>query len=357
MWTKWLGTLLLASSALAAFAQPAPPPAPADVLAVPEPLKRQFREQVLDRTHVAHARLERMVDFLFSPQGLGMSYDPDANHTVAEAYATRQANCMSFTLLTVALAREAGLDAYAQQVEETLAWRQDHNTLYRTQHVNAGVSIRGRRFTVDVAWNEVITRKPPEPIRDDRLIAHYYNNRAAQLLEQGALEDALRHAGIALKLDPGYATTWSNTGVMYLRDGDEARAEQAYRHALDLDADNPGALFNLVSFYQRAGDVERARPLQKRLDAVQARDPFHHFLVAAGFERDGDLERAAEHYRKAIHLYDGEHRFHFGLARVYFQQGDHRRASRELARARELSQGETRSLYQAKLDTLRRQGD
>ncbi|MBD9435985.1 tetratricopeptide repeat protein [Pseudoxanthomonas sp. PXM03] len=357
MWTKWLGTLLLASSALSALAQPAPPPAPADVLALPEPLKRQFREQVLDHTRAPHARLERMVDFLFSPGGLGMSYHADANHTVAEAYATRQANCMSFTLLTVALAREAGLDAYAQQVDETLAWRQDHNILYRTQHVNAGVRIRERRFTVDVAWNEVITRKPPEPIRDDRLIAHYYNNRAAALLEHGALDDALRHAEIALTLDPGYATSWSNIGVMYLRDGDGARAERAYRHALDLDADNPGALFNLVTFYQRAGNVEAARPLQKRLDAAQARDPFHHFLLAAGFERDGNLVRAAAHYRKAIQLYDGEHRFHFGLARVYFLQGDHRRAGKALARAGELSQGDTRALYQAKLDTLRRQGD
>ncbi|MFT3668182.1 MAG: tetratricopeptide repeat protein [Pseudoxanthomonas sp.] len=356
MWTKWLGTLLLASSALSALAQPVTPPAPDDVLAVPEPLKRQFREQVLEHTRVPGARLERLVDFLFSPQGLAMRYEPDANHTVAEAYATREANCMSFTLLTVALAREAGLDAYAQQTEETLAWRQDHNTLYRTQHVNAGIRIRERRFTVDVAWDEVITREPPERVRDNRLIAHYYNNRAAELLEQGALEDALRHAAIALTLDPLYATSWSNAGVMYLRSGDGRRAEQAYRHALDLDADNPGALFNLVSLYLRRGDAALARPLQNRLDAVQARDPFHHFLLAAGFERDGNLVQAAEHYRKAIQLYDGEHRFHFGLARVYFLQGDQRRASRELARARELSQGDTRALYQAKLDTLRRRG-
>ena len=84
-------------------------------------------------------------------------------------------------------------------------------------------------------------------------------------------------------------------------------------------------------------------------------DCLRHRARPGAVERDGDLERAAEHYRKAIRLYDGEHRFHFGLARVYFQQGDHHRASRELARARELSQGDTRALYQAKLETLRRQ--
>ena len=148
-------------------------------LAIPAALKQQFREQVIEHTRLPHARLERMVDFLFSPQGLGMTYDAAANHTVAQAYATRKANCMSFTLLTVALAREAGLEAYGQQIDETLAWRRDHDTLYRTQHVNAGVRLRGRKLTIDVAWDEVITRRPPQPIRAERLVAHYYNNRPA----------------------------------------------------------------------------------------------------------------------------------------------------------------------------------
>ena len=57
MWTKWLGALLLASSALAARAQPAPPPAPADVLAIPAALKQQFREQVIEHTRLPHARV------------------------------------------------------------------------------------------------------------------------------------------------------------------------------------------------------------------------------------------------------------------------------------------------------------
>lgn len=140
---------------------------------------------------------------------------------------------------------------------------------------------------------------------------------------------------------------------MHLRNGDRVRAQQAYRHALALDPDHPGALFNLMAFHQRAGEHDAVRPLQARLDAVQARDPFHHFLLATGFERDGDLQRAVRHYRQAIALHDSEHRFHFGLARAYFLLGDSRRAGRSLARARELSQGDTRQLYQAKLDVLR----
>lgn len=331
----------------------APPPTE-QVLALPDALRTQFRAQVLARRTSPDQRLDRLVHFMFAPEGLGMVYDQNATSTVSQAYRTRRANCLTFTLLAVALAREAGLDAYGQQIEETLAWRQEQNTIYRTNHVNAGVRIQQRRLTVDVAWDLVIARDPPQPIDDARLLAHYYNNRAAELMEQGNLVDAARHAAVSLHLDPGYPTSWSNAGVIHLRAGDEATAERYYRQALALQPLHPGALFNLVSFYQRSQQPARAAPLQANLRTLQARDPFHQFLLGTERERSGDLARAADHYRRAIRLYDGEHRFHFGLARVYFLLGDQRRAGKSLARARELSQGDTQLLYQAKLDTLRR---
>lgn len=351
-------TLAVAALAPAVVAPPVPtaePPSPAEIMALPEPLRQQFHARVLSTTRAPEQRLRRMVDFLFSPDDLGMGYDIAANHTVAEAYATRKANCLSFTLLAIALAREAGLQAYGQQIDDTLAWRQAEDTLYRTHHVNAGVRLRGgRQLSVDVAWDQVIARKPPRQISDARLLVHYYNNRAADLLEAGRLDDALRYAEVAKRLDPAYAVTWSNTGVLHLRNGDGVQAQAHYLHALRLDPSSPGALSNLSAHYQRTGDVEAARQLQARLQRVQAKDPFHHFLQGTRHEREGDLERAVDDYRRAITLFPDEHRFHFGLARVYFQMGDHRRAGKALARAERLSEGDNRRLYHAKLDALRR---
>lgn len=332
----------------------APPPTPADVMALPEPLRQQFHAKVLSTPRNPDQRLRRMVEFLFSPDDLGMGYDIEANHTVAEAYATRRANCLSFTLLAIALAREAGLQAYGQQMDETLAWRQEQDTLYRTHHVNAGVRIHQRQLTVDVAWDQVIARHPPRRIRDERLLVHYYNNRAADLLEAGRLEDALRHAQVAKTLDPTYSVTWSNTGVLHLRHGDAQQAEQHYVHALRLNPVDAGALANLAAHYGRTGNTVAAAALQTRLQRVQAQDPFHHFLLGSRHEREGNLELAARDYRQAIQLFPDEHRFHFGLARVYFQLGQHRRASKALARAEQLSEGSNRQLYHAKLDALRR---
>lgn len=331
-----------------------PPPPPEQVMALPEPLREQFRQWVMARRSSPSARLDRMVEFMFSPEGLGMAYQYDATHTVAQAYATRRANCLTFTLLAVALAREANLEAYGQQIDETLAWRQEENTVFRTNHVNAGVLIHQRKLTVDVAWDLVIARHPPERIDDARLIAHYYNNRTAELMAQGRLDEALPYARTALALDPGYANNWSNAGVLHMRLGHPAEAERHYLQALALQPRNPGALFNLATHYERTGNAVLAARWQKQLREVQGRDPFHQFLLAAEYERKGDLARAAAHYKRAIRLYPDEHRFHFGLARVQFQLGQTRRAGKALARARELSDGQTSALYQAKLDTLRR---
>jgi tetratricopeptide (TPR) repeat protein len=333
-------------------AEPEPPP-PEQVMAIPPELRAQFQQQVLLHSNNQTRRLERLVDFMFGQEGLGMQYQHDATYTVEEAYRTRRANCLTFTLLAVALTREAELEAYAQEIEETLSWRQEENTIYRTNHVNAGIRVGRQRFTIDVAWDALIARKPPERITDQRLLALYYGNRAVELMGQNQRAAARPYMALALELDPGYAPNWSNAGVLHLRDGDPQAAEQAYMRALALDRLHAAALFNLVALYQRTGREAQARTYQKQLESVREKDPFHYFLLAVEYEKAGDYRRALTHYQRAIRLHDSEHRFYFGLARAYLQLGDARRAGNALARAHALSVGDTRGLYQAKLDRLR----
>ncbi|KAF1710079.1 transglutaminase [Pseudoxanthomonas kalamensis DSM 18571] len=330
------------------------PPTPDQILAIPDALREQLQQRVIDPTQSREQRLERLADFLFHEDGLGMTYEYDASYTVAEAFQTRRANCLTFTLLTVALAREAGLEAYGQQIEETLSWRQEANTVYRTNHVNAGVRIYQRKLSVDVAQDSVIARNPPERIADNRLLAHYYNNRAAELLAEGRMDAAWAYSVRSLELDPDYATSWSNAGVVQLRMGHGDEAERYYLHALSLQPSHEGTLFNLAAYYQRSEQTRKAASINRRLNAVQARDPFFQYVRASEYERQGNYADAVKYYKRAIDLYAGEHRFHFGLARAYLLMGDTRRASHALVRASELSQGEARQHYQAKLDTLRK---
>ncbi|HWT15998.1 MAG TPA: tetratricopeptide repeat protein [Patescibacteria group bacterium] len=349
---RWCGVLLFAWATTGVGAVPDP----ARILALPEALRADFQTRVLDGERSEAQRLARLVDYLFAPEGLGMQYQADATYIVADAYATRRANCLSFTLLTVALAREAGLDAHGQEIAETLAWRRIDQTIYRSNHVNAGVTVRRKRLTVDVAWDEIIATEPPRAIDDARLFAHYYNNRAVDLMQAGDIDAALAHAEASLVQDAGFATSWSNRGVLQRKRGDEARARADFEHALALDPAHPGALSNLAMQLRRDGEAAGAEALLVRLEMLQSRDPLHQFLQALDAERSGDFERAADHYRHAIRLHEDEHSFHFGLARAYLQLGRDRAAARALERARALSDGAQRQRYAAKLAALRAGG-
>lgn len=328
-------------------------PSQAEVMALPPELRTRLQDEVIAKSRGNLQQLERLVDFMFDKHGLAMEYQYDATHTVAQAFTTRKANCLSFTLLFVAMAREAGLDVYAKEIEETLEWRQEESTVYRTNHINSEVRIGARRYSVDVGRDAVIARHSPKPVSDERLLVHYYNNRAAELMAQGAMAAALPYMQTSLALDPAYATSWSNAGVVYLRNDDRTSAEHAYMKALELDPLHAGALFNMVGLYQGSGDRKREDEFRRRLEKAQLKDPFHQFLLAAEYEKQGDYPLAVDHYKRAIRLYDGEHRFYFGLARSYLHMGDARRAGRALTRAHALSDDATRGLYQAKLDKLK----
>lgn len=331
------------------------PPDPATVMQIPLELKVQLRQRIAARRGDQRTQLGQLVEFLFDAQhGLGIHYEDDATLTVTEVAQYRRANCLSFTLLTVALARELGIETFGQDLADTLMWRQEDRTLYHATHVNAGVWIGRGRYSVDVASDRVLTRHEPRRISDERLLAQFYNNRSAELMAQGQLDAALAHSEVSIALDPEYPTSWNNAGVVHLRAGRGDDAERHYLRALALEPDHASALANLVNQYERSGRPERALAYRQRLHLVQQRNPFHHYLLALEMEQQQRWDEAISGYRRAIKLWDGEHRFHFGLARAYFQTGRLGPASRELERARTLAQGDLKAVYQAKLAALER---
>ena len=319
-----------------------PMPRPEQVMAVPPELRAQLQQQVIGAGGSGRSRLERLVGFLFQKPGLGMEYSADATLTVEQAYRTRKANCLTFTLLTVALARESGLQAYGQELDDIVAWRVGDDIIYRFNHVNAGITVGRSRLTVDVAQDLVRGRKPPEPISDQRLLALYYNNRAAELLVGAVPAAATPYMAMALQLAPRYANAWANAGVLHLRQGDPLAAERDYLKALALDPANAGALVNLVALYRNNGDEARRATYARRLEKVQVKDPYFQFLQAENDEKQGDYAGAVEHYRQAIRLYDGDPRFYFGLAHAYQQLGEERRAQRAMNRAAALTRNNAR---------------
>lgn len=306
-------------------------------MAVPPELHALLRQQVIAVGGSGRSRLERLTALLTGkPPGLGIAYSADATLTVDEAYRTRKANCLTFTLLIVALAREAGLQAYGQELDDVVTWSEGNDIAYRLNHVNAGIAIGRSHLTVDAAADQVMGRDAPKPISDQRLLALYYNNRTAELLAGASAAAAVPYAAMALQLAPRYANGWVNAGVVELFQGDPQAAERDYLKALALDADNEAALLNLVALYRKNGDEARHAIYARRLEKVQVKDPYFHFLKAQDDEKRGDYAGAVEHFRRAIRLYDRDPRFYLGLAYAYQQLGEVRDAQRAMARARAL---------------------
>jgi len=354
MYALLLAALSLAGPANAPVVEPAPVPPPTAVMALPPELRERMREAVLATPASPAERLARLLHFMLDEDALAIVYDEDATYSVADTYAARRANCLSFTLLFVAMAREAGLDAQPQEIENTLSWRQEANTIYRNNHINARVHIQGRRLTVDTSGDTVIAVDRPVAIDDRRLIAHYYNNLAMARMAHGEIDRAMQLMDAALALEPTYAPLWSNAGVLQVRAGDLAAAGRAYDKALVLDPKEDGALFNMIGLAHRLGDNRREVAFRDRLSRVQRRDPLHQFMLGMDAERNGDYRQAIASYRRAIHLYPGEHRFHSALARAYLKAGDARRAGKALRRAQAHSEGEVRAAYRAQLRELKR---
>lgn len=331
-------------------------PTPQQVFAIPPAMLDMLRTQVIRRSYSREQRLQALVEMIFDRHGMDLQYDADATLTVSEIWQQRRANCLAFTLMFVALAREAGIQARVQEVGQVVSWYQDQaqGLVYSVGHVNAGVGFAGRFATVDLDRNVLYDRRGPLPISQARALAHFYNNRGAERMASGDLVGARTFFNAALAQDNSFAATWNNLGVLENRTGDAAAARRALETALRLDGRQDAALTNASALYRKLGMVAQAQALEQRLQSVQREDPFAQYMLGAEAERAGQLEQAIHYYRQAVRLYDTAHQFHFGLARVYFLAGQLKRADRELLRAQELGGASQQARYQAKLDSLAR---
>lgn len=336
---------------------PAPPPSPAQILAIPPQLQALLQQRVIAPGYAREQRIERLVHLIFDDDGMALTYDPYATQTLTETWQNHRANCLSFTLLFVTLARAAGIDARVQEVAQVVTWYQDQGVIYSVGHVNAGVNINGRIAVVDLDRNVLYDRYGPQPVSPARALAHFYNNRGAMHMTDGDAVQARAYFQAALAQDPAFVSGWNNLGVLDARSGNLAQAEHDYRIALQLKPRNAPSLTNAAALYRRLGDSRQATLLANRLQQVQRDDPFVQFRLGNAAEQRHDYAAAIRYYRRAVALYETAHQFHFGLARAYFLAGDNRRASREMARARDLAgddAGALKARYQAKMESLAR---
>src|SRR5207237_10225621 len=107
--------------------------------------------------------------------------------------------------------------------------------------------------TIDVLRQEAVRGLRTSVISEQTVVAMYMNNRAAEALLQGRLDDAYWWAREGMLQESGYMGVVNTLGVVYRRHGDLARAERVFRHALAHEPDNTRALANLAQLLDQTG--------------------------------------------------------------------------------------------------------
>lgn len=321
-----------------ALGQPQPPP-PDAVMAVPANLAARAHEAAVADAAGQSDRLDRLVDFFHRSDGLGFEYRVQPTRSVAQTYAAGEGNCLAFTLAFIALARQAGLDAYPREVRVREQWRRMGTSVLSIGHVNVGVDTPQREAIVDFEPDLMEAQRLAQPYRgrrisDERALAHFYNNRAAELVVSGRLVAAERWVEQALELDESFTPAWITHGIIARRTGRLDVAEASFLAALERDERSANALFNLVGLKRMMGDRDGMIRYGRRLEGLDPDDPYLLWELGR-LQRDlGEPELARVSLERAVRLAEGaDPMLVSGLVEVLFELGAYDEARRQLARS------------------------
>jgi len=353
---------------LLADARFAPPAQPVDldqVFALSPAMQRYLDNEIAAQVRRRGTR-DGLVDALYDKGQLRLEYDAANTRNAAEAFASRSGNCLSLVIMTAAFAERLALPVEFNQVYVEEEWNRSGDLMVSSGHVNLtlGHRLGDPHHRTDVGQSMTIDFLPPQDLQRQRsrrvsaatILAMYANNRAAESLAAGRIDQAYWWARAAIEREPTFMSAQNTLAVVYLRHGDFALADRVLGQVLEREPANVSAMANRVRAYELQGRHDEARALGETLARIEPLPPFHWFnLGLAALERR-DYAAAREYFTKEVRRAAYYHEFHFGLALAYAGLGDGNEAKRQLALALETSTTRVdRALYAGKLERLKLQ--
>jgi len=275
-------------------------------------------------------------------QGLfSLEYNEALTHTVSATFHERRGNCLSFTMLFIALARETGLHARYQLVDVPPQWNLDSDLVVIGNHVNAVIDSRTDRDLV-VDFNKAnfrgnfVTHK----IDDAYAAALFYTNLGAEAILRRDYPQSFTLLREAVHARSDVAPAWVNLGVLYGRQGLYDYAEASYLRALQIAPRERSALANLAGIYEELGDKERAAEYRERVRRYQDINPYYHYARAQKAYHDKQYEDTLAELRRAIRLRSDESVFYTLQGQALMALGRQGDAAKSFARATESDRSE-----------------
>lgn len=269
--------------------------------------------------------------------GRGITYSAYDTITGIEAFERRQANCISYTLLFVAMARHLGLKAEVNEVILPPTWdMRATDTYLLMRHVNAKVfmprpnktyiRITGAADVSDIVVDLEMRRYRPhykqQVIGNDLVAAQFYSNLGMELAAEGNAREGFLHLRKALMMSQEPSYIWSNFGSFYRRQKLLSQAEAIYLHGLSINPRDYTIMHNLAGLYRDMGKLEQSQYYQERVRMHRNANPYYMFKRAEDLMAKNDLQGALVLIKKAIKKEESEARFYRLAVDIYDQLGD-----------------------------------
>jgi Tfp pilus assembly protein PilF len=346
----------------AAFGVPRHAPDPQAVFAL-SPAMRKYVDEDIAGLLRQLGRQRGLADALHSKAHLRLEYDAELTRTAADAFDARAGNCLSLVVMTAALAKHLELPVTFQALTGQETWSRSGDLSIVNGHVNITLAKRpldrlnaydaDTLLRIDFAALPIGRGQALHVISEATVLSMFMNNRAAEYLVRGAVDDAYAHAREAVRQDPTYAGAYNTLGVVYARRGLAGAAERAYREALVRDGQHKPALQNVARLLEGQGRAVEAQPFVERLAALERDPPFAHFDLGVAAARAGQYAVAREHLQRELKRDPDYHEFHFWLALSLYGLGDIAQARQHLDLAmRNSTTRREQAIYAAKLRSI-----
>lgn len=293
-------------------------------------------------------RLEALSQALLEPGELDLTYAWGFTGTARQVFETRQANCLAFTNLFLAMAREVDVPVFFLAVE-TETYRRHGDLVVVSDHIAVGYGTGQDVEMFDFSPREGTELRRVRRISDLTALAMFHSNRGAEALQDGRYAEALDSLRLAVRLQPELASGWVNLGVARRRVGDPEGAELAYRRALEVDPQVYTAYQNLTSLLSSQERHEEAQWFAKTLRQSPNRNPFTYISLGDISLRSGRLTEARRFYKRAVHLNRDDAESYAALGQLAMAQGDVNTARRMLRKARRIDGENARTLTLARM--------
>jgi Flp pilus assembly protein TadD len=329
------------------------PISPVEVWALDDEMRAFVAAQVGD-ADAPRLKLQRLLEGMQRSGLFELDYAIADTTTARTTFHERRGNCLSFTILFVALAREAGIDVRYRLVDMPPVWSTETDFVVLRQHVNTVARTAFHEdFVIDFNAIEVGGRYDTREIDDREVLALFYNNLGAEALIRGDHDTSFAYFRAAVLAAPAMTGSWTNLGALYSRNGRYPEAEAAYLHALSLEPNERSALSNLAGLYGAMGNRELAAQYRERVRNYQLRNPYFHFAQAQRAVAGQDYPAALSSLRTSLRLKRDEPRFYLLQGQVLLALGRGDEAAASFERGRDYApSGPQRSEYDQRIQSL-----